>query len=136
MNIRNEFSIHFNNLESSSNNARLNSTLVGTSKNLEESLVSPSVIPGIGNKPVGSSILNSPSNHLHGMSSKLRSRDVLVDSTFVAHEVLIHSEGGLNRSILQNLLLDVSRIRRDRVTVSTKMLRSREGRSINASRTA
>ena len=40
-------------------------------------VLSPVAVPGVGTDPIGRAIVNSPSDHLHGMASELLSRGVL-----------------------------------------------------------
>lgn len=74
---------------------------------LEESVVTPLVVPGVSAQPVWSTVLNSPSNDLDGMSSKGSSSGVLVDSRLVGQEVLVDGEGSLDGSVSEDLLLDL-----------------------------
>ena len=69
-------------------NSLLDSALVGTSEDLEVSVHAPLGVPGVGNSPVrGSGGGNSPSDDLDGVSSKLGSSLVDVDSRSVLVEV-------------------------------------------------
>lgn len=74
---------------------------------LEESVVTPLVVPGVSAQPVWSTVFNSPSDDLDGMSSEGSSGGVLVDSRLVGQEILIDGEGSLDGSVGEDLLLDL-----------------------------
>ncbi|GMT10917.1 hypothetical protein PFISCL1PPCAC_2214, partial [Pristionchus fissidentatus] len=84
----------------------LNSALVRSLDDAEESLLSPLNVPRVGNEPVGGSVLNSPSDDLDCVSSENLSGDVLVDSSGVLVEVLVDGECSLDGSVVEDLLLD------------------------------
>ena len=77
-----------------------------THAHLEESLLSPFWAPGVSAEPIVQSVLVTPSNEFHGMSSSYTSIDVVVDSSFVAHEVLIDSELSFKWSISVNFIFN------------------------------
>ena len=55
-------------------------TLVVSSSDLEETVVSPSFVPAVGDLPVRSSVFDSPSDHLDGMASQSAATGVVVNT--------------------------------------------------------
>lgn len=81
----------------------IGSTVDSTVSNLdvEETFLSPTWAPRVGADPVVGSIFgNTPTNDLDGVTSELVSFNVVVDSTLVAHEVLVDSETSFQWAIL------------------------------------
>jgi len=76
-------------------------------RDLKQALVTPRVVPAVGNKPVLGVILDSPSDDLHSVSSERRSRSVLVNSGLVAGEIRVDGESSSDRSLFHEVLLDV-----------------------------
>lgn len=91
-------------LRKSANNLALNTALAHL--NTEVTILTPVLVPAVGNLPVLNTILNTPTNKLDSMSAKSGSSHMLVDTTLVGHEVLIHSESNLHRSVGHELSLD------------------------------
>ena len=80
----------------------VNSTF--TEGNVEESLFSPWGSPWVSADPVLCIVLSdAPSNNFDGMTTKLASWCVLVDTTLVAHEIFIDSESSFHWSIVQDV---------------------------------
>ena len=77
--------------------------------NSEESILSPFRSPRVLGNPVFSSVFNSPSDNLDGMSSESISVGLLIDSILVVHEVLVDHESSLDGSVLEDFGLDLSR---------------------------
>ena len=73
--------------------------------NSKVSLFTPLCVPWVGHNPISCSILNFPTNGIDGMSSKDSSWGVLVDSWFVAHEILLNSESNFIWSVAHNFFL-------------------------------
>lgn len=57
-------------LGDTSDNLSLNSALVVATSDLEETFISPILIPTVGNQPIGGSTLYTPTNNLDGVSSE------------------------------------------------------------------
>ena len=68
---------------------RLNSTCIGSPQYLEQSLVTPIFIPGVGNRPIRGSIFLTPTDDPHSMPSKMVTMGVLINTRFVSREVSI-----------------------------------------------
>ena len=66
--------------------------------NPEEAVKAPGSAPGVGDDPVVDRALMAPADDLHSVAADFSASLMCVDSTLVAHEVLIHSEGSLNGS--------------------------------------
>lgn len=72
---------------------------------LEVAIKTESSAPRVSAQVVFNSIvISTVTNHFNGMSSKQASGDVAVGSALVRHEVLVHVESGLERSIVESLL--------------------------------
>merc|ERR1712217_666446 len=93
-----------------------------TEGDLEQSLVSPRVIPRVGDEPVLFTILDTPSNDLHSVASEGLSRGMLVDTGLVVREIGIHGEGSGHGTILHQILLDISGVSESVSTVSGEVL--------------
>ena len=74
---------------------------------LEGTLVTPGVVPGVDSEPVVFTPLGSPTDELDGVTSESRTRLVGVDTALVGQEVLVDSEGCSYSSILEDIGLDV-----------------------------
>ncbi len=69
----------------------------------EETLISPTSIPRVGNNPIRCSITgNSPAHHLYGVSSQVISGGVLINSGLVGQEVGIYIECYFYGTILKD----------------------------------
>jgi hypothetical protein len=73
----------------------------------EIALFAPIWIPAVGNLPIIHTIVNSPSNDFHGMSTCHFSRDVVIDPTSIVLEVAVHCEGCLNWTTSHDQLLNL-----------------------------
>ena len=60
-----------------------------TNKDLEGTLVTPSVVPRVNTKPVVLTVLSAPTDHLDGVTSKPRASLLRVNSRLVGQEVLV-----------------------------------------------
>lgn len=98
-----------------SNNALFDTALVGAPLDLEESLVSPVLVPAVGNEPVVKTSFSSPSEDLDGVASEGCAADVVVDTTLVGKEVVVDGEGSLNWAMGLDLALDLGDIVRETV---------------------
>lgn len=82
-----------------SNDSRIyacfDSTMIWASKNFEETIISPILIPRVSTQPVWGSIFNTPSDYLDSVTTKFITSSVFIDSWFVGEEILVHSEGSL-----------------------------------------
>mmetsp|Transcript_210 Transcript_210/g.276 ORF Transcript_210/g.276 Transcript_210/m.276 type:complete len:225 (+) Transcript_210:42-716(+) len=85
----------------------LNPTLIDTPFDLEGSLISPALIPGVDDDPVVLSVLCSPSNDLDGVATELRSLGVAVNARFVAREVRVYGKGTSDGAVLENVRLNL-----------------------------
>ena len=74
---------------------------------LEGSLVTPGVVPGVDGEPVVGVVLSSPADELDGVSTESGAGGVLVDSRLVGWEVLVDGEGGGDGSVGEDVLLDL-----------------------------
>eukprot|EP00043_Microstomoeca_roanoka_P028209 m.17250 g.17250 ORF g.17250 m.17250 type:complete len:362 (+) comp8245_c0_seq1:165-1250(+) len=90
-------------LGKASNNLGLDTALVSTLADLEETIVSPVVVPAVGNNPVVGTTLNAPAENLDGMTTKSLARSVDVDTRLVGEEVAVDGEGTLDRAVGHNL---------------------------------
>ena len=97
------------------NSLGFDAALVVSSSDLELSIVSPSFVPAVHDDPVRSSVLNSPSDHLDGVTSQSTSTGVVVNSALVSQKVVVDSEGNLDGSIGHDLSLDLSNLGRNTV---------------------
>lgn len=111
----------------SSDNGVLNSALVGSTDDTEISVLSPVDVPWVGNKPVWSSVVSSPSKNSDGMSSEFLSSGVNVDSGLVLVEVLVDSECGLDWSVGNDFSLDLGDLLSDGVSGASEVLVSGVG---------
>jgi len=105
-------------------NVVLDTALILTAEDAEETVLSPIVIPAVGDQPVGKvgSLIDTPTDDLDSMTTELSASGVLVDTASVSLEVGIHSESSLNRTIGHDLLLDLGDIRADGVRGGEDML--------------
>ena len=85
--------------------------LVVSSSDLEESLVSPALVPAVGDQPVGSAVLHSPADNLDGVASEGRASGVVVHSGLVSQEIVVDSEGSLNGTVSHDFGLDLGHLR-------------------------
>merc|ERR1712127_116147 len=74
---------------------------------LEGSLVTPGVVPGVDGEPVVLTGLGSPADKLNGVTSESGASGVLVDTGLVGWEVLVDSEGGGDGTVVEDVLLDL-----------------------------
>lgn len=88
-------------------NLSFDSALVVSSSDLEEALVSPALIPAVGNQPVRSAAFNTPANNLDSVSSQSRSSSVVINSALVGQEVVVDGEGSLNWTMGHDFSLDL-----------------------------
>jgi len=94
-------------------------------------VLSPGGVPAVVDYPVGGRARDSPADDLDGVSSQVLTRDLVVDSALVAHEVVIDIEGALNRSVVVDLSLDGSGIGADLVVVRALVLISGVGSGVS-----
>ena len=91
------------------------SAFVVSSSNSEESFVSPVLIPAVGDEPVRSSTLDSPTDNLNSVSSEGRPSGVVINSLFVGGEVSVNGECRLNWTVSHYFSLDLCNLRGDTV---------------------
>lgn len=94
-------------LNITSNNRAFNATFVGATKNAEKTLFTPGVVPGVDADPVWSTVVNTPADHLDGVTTKTLARLVLVDTTSVGFEVFVDGHGDGDGTLFHDFLLDV-----------------------------
>lgn len=83
----------------SSNDLRFNTAFVLSSEDLEGTLVTPRFVPRVNDSPVRSSVFDTPTNHLDGMTTESLSGNVLVDTSLVGKEIFIDSQSNFDGSI-------------------------------------
>jgi len=78
---------------------------------LEETLVSPVLIPGVHDQKVVDSVLYAITYDLDGVTTESLACFVLVDTTLVAQEVLIDGESACDWTIGDEILLEMINVR-------------------------
>jgi len=78
---------------------RLDTTLVDTTEDTEVTLLTPVLVPGVGDEPVLGAVVNTVAKDADSVTTLIRARDVLVDTAGVGHEILIDREGTLARTV-------------------------------------
>ena len=73
---------------------------------LEETLVTPGVVPGIHAEPVILAVLRAPTDSLDGVTTKSGASSVLVNTRLVGQEVFVDGEGGSDSTVLLDVSLD------------------------------
>jgi len=91
-----------------SNNTAVNSAL--TKGNLEETVFTPSSVPGVSNDPIVGAVFVTPTSDLDGMATKSSSSLMSIDTTSVSHEIGVDGETGFDGAVLDNVSLDGSRV--------------------------
>lgn len=86
-------------LWSTSDTLSFNTTFVSSLEDLEVSLVSPSLVPRVGDQPVVLSVLSTVSDGLNSVSSEEATSLVDVDSRLVGEEIFIDRKGDFDWSI-------------------------------------
>jgi len=94
-------------LELTSDGIVLNTALIRATKDTEETVLTPVGVPRVSHKPVRSSTIDTPAEDLHCMTTKLLTRDMLVNTRRVLLKVSIHSEGDFNWTAGKDFLLDL-----------------------------
>jgi len=94
-------------LNITSNDRAFNATFVGATKDAEKTLFTPGVVPGVDADPVWSTVVNTPADHLDGVTTKTLAGLVLVDTTSVGFEVFVDSHGDGDGTLFHDFLLDV-----------------------------
>jgi len=74
---------------------------------LEETLVSPILIPGVHDQEVVDTILDTPANDLDGVTTEGSTCLVLVDTALVTQEVLVDRESTGDWTVGEDILLEV-----------------------------
>jgi len=99
----------------------LDTTLVGTTADTEEALLTPGDIPRVGADPVVDTTLLTVADELDSMTTLVATAGVLIDTRRIAHEILINLEGNLEGTVAGKLGLHVL-LTRDGVRVLTVVL--------------
>ena len=99
------FQTNSSHLRKTTNNITFNSTL--THLDTEITVLTPILVPTVRDLPVLNTILNTPTNQLHSVSTEIFSRNMLIDSALVRHEILVHIEGDFHRSFRHELHLNL-----------------------------
>lgn len=102
-------------LGDTSDSLSLDSALVVSSSDLEESLIAPALVPAVSNEPVGSSVLNTPADHLDCVASESRSGSVVVNTGLVGKEIVVDGESDLNGAVSHDFGLDLGDLGRNAV---------------------
>ena len=76
-------------------------------KDLESSLITPVVVPGVDTEPVVLTIFDTPADHLDSMTTKLLSGHVLVNTRGISFEVLVYSESSSDSTVGHDFHLDI-----------------------------
>jgi len=77
-----------------------------THLDLESTLITPGVVPGVNAEPVVNTVLVTPTDGLDGVATKGRTRLVGVDTALVGKEVLVDGEGSSDSTVLVDVRLD------------------------------
>jgi len=81
--------------------------VVLATKDLEVTVHTPVLVPGVSNPPVLDTVLNTPTEDLDSVATEVLTGDVLVDTRLVVLEVSIDIESSLDRTVSHDLLLEV-----------------------------
>jgi hypothetical protein len=81
------------------------------SDDLEETLVSPVLVPRVHDKKVVDTVLDTPANDLDGMTSESLTALMLVDTALVAQEVFIDGESTGDWTVSVDILLKMVDVR-------------------------
>ena len=73
---------------------------------LEETHVTPGVVPGVHAEPVVLAVLSAPTDSLDSVTAKSRASSVLVNAGLVGQEVFVDSEGRSDSTVLLDVSLD------------------------------
>ena len=73
---------------------------------LESAVVTPLLIPGVGNEPVVLSVLGAPAKELHSVTTKLVVAGLAIHTGLAGWEVIVHCEGGGGTAVLHDVGLD------------------------------
>jgi len=77
----------------------LNAALVLATEDAEVTLLTPVLVPGVGDEPVLGAVVNTIAEDADGVTTLIATSDVLVDTADIAHEILIDGEGTLARTV-------------------------------------
>jgi len=77
----------------------LNAALVLATEDAEVTLLTPVLVPGVGDEPVLGAVVNTIAEDADGVTTLIGARDVLVDTAGVGEEILIDGEGTLARAV-------------------------------------
>lgn len=70
-----------------------------TNKDLEGTLVTPSVVPRVNTNPVVLTVLNAPTDYFDGVTSSTRAGLVRVNSRLIGQKVLVDRESSGDRTV-------------------------------------
>ncbi len=76
-------------------------------QDLEGSLVTPGVVPGVDTEPVVLTVLGTPADGLDSVTTEGSAGLMRVDTGLVGQEIFVDGEGGCNGTVLLDLSLDV-----------------------------
>ena len=76
----------------------LNMTFILAKNNTEVTVLTPVLVPAVGELPVLNTVLHAPADELRSVSAESLTRHVLVDARLVGQEVLVHIENRLQRT--------------------------------------
>lgn len=77
-----------------------------THKDLESTLITPGVVPGVDTKPVVLTVLGTPTDSLDGVTTQSITRLVGVDTTLVGEEIFVDGEGRSDGTVLVDIGFD------------------------------
>jgi len=90
-------------LDVTGNTLTFNTALVGSSKDLDVTVVSPALIPRVGDEPVLLTVLDTITNGFDGVTTEHLTSLVRVDTGLVGQEVFVDGEGDFDRSLSRDL---------------------------------
>ena len=104
-------------VELNSRDITLDTALVIATGNLEETAVTPLLVPAVLDDPVITAVgIGTPSDHQDSVTSEKRTCRVLVYTALVRRKVRVHTEGHSKRSVLHDCSLHFRyRAKRERV---------------------
>ena len=77
-----------------------------THKDLESTLITPGVVPGVDTEPVVLTVLGTPTDGLDGVTTESITRLVRVDTTLVGEEIFVDGEGSSDGTVGVDISLD------------------------------
>jgi len=96
-------------LSHTSNALVLHTAQISASQELEHSVHSPCDVPRVVDDPIVHviGVIMAPANDLNGVTTKVLTTSLIVDTTSVGHEVGVNIEGAFNWTIIHDFCLDL-----------------------------